>query len=973
MGWISKARRGLAQLGHNFVLQLCGILLVMGILPLLTNYVVSYQAAEQSILDTATRHNLEILGNQRDYLNLQTEQIEGLAANLGQVDEISRALVTMNGASGTSVYDQLATKARMGYLLSNYRNLKGLVSIDLFSLNGTQYHVGDSLNNADQRSDLRDQLVARTFNAKESVVWHGVEDNLYKHSSALKVLSASKLVMHPDSSWLKAEPVGVLFINYSTDYLHGHFSTVNLGQGAYMLVLDDQQRLIYHPDKNKIGTQVVREFSNLLQGSSGSFIQRLGDTDVLLSYTKIAAKNWHVISLVPKDTLLTPMARIKQVGSTMVLLSTLLIAAFVRLFAVRIVNPIGAISAGFEQFQKGLLTPRWRMVQPRRSLAQIGELVRWFNAFLDSMEKRAEADIRLRIAATAFESQEGMLVTNRERVILQVNSAFTAITGYSAAEAVGQNPRFLSSGRHKASFYRSMFEGVERTNSWQGEIWNQRKNGEVYPQWLTITAVRDADNEITHYVSTLTDITQRKAAEKEIENLAFYDSLTQLPNRRLLMDRLKQSLLASARSGHHAALMLLDLDKFKTVNDTLGHSKGDLLLLQVGQRLSQCVREGDTVARLGGDEFVVLLENLSSDTGSAAAQAEAVGLKILNRLNKPYNLSGTDCHNTSSIGVTLFANQQCALEELLKQADIALYQAKESGRNMLRFFDTAMQAKIMARANLEISLRQGLAEGQFLLHYQPQMDHHGALTGAEVLVRWQHPERGLVSPAEFIPLMEETGLIVPLGLWILETACHQLKRWEKHAATRHLSLAVNVSARQFHKASFAQEVLQVLQRTGADPCKLKLELTESVLVDDVEGMIAKMTQLKNQGVRFSLDDFGTGYSSLAQLRRLPLSQLKIDQSFVRDVLTDPNGATIARTIIALGQSMGLHVIAEGVETEGQHAFLRSHGCHAFQGYLFSRPLPLDGFERFLDSQTEAAAKNTVLATHPVAMEYDTVL
>ncbi len=954
MNLASETRRVLTHLGQNFALQLSGILLAMSILPLLTYYVVSYRATQQSILETATRHNLEILDNQRDYLSLQMEQVEALAANLGQVEEISRSLAAVNDPS-TSVYDSLVTKARIGYLLSNYRNLKGLVSIDLFSLNGTQYHVGDSLAMADQRLDLRGRMMARTFKDSESVVWHGVEDNVHKYSSARKVVAASKLVLRSDSSWLKAEPVGMLLINYSTDYLHEHFSTVKLGQGAYLLVLDDQQRLIYHPDKSKIGTAVASDFSRLLEGSSGSFIQRLGNADVLLSYAQIPDKKWYVISIVPKDTLLAPMTKIEHIGTIMLLLSVLLIAAFVRLFALRVINPIGAISAGFEQFQRGLLTPHWRMARPK-SLAPIGELVSWFNAFLDSMEKRAEADTRLRIAATAFESQEGMLVTDRHNVILQVNSAFTAITGYSAADVVGLTPRLLSSGRHDADFYRVMYEVLERTDSWKGEIWNRRKNGEPYPEWLTITAVRNSDNEVSHYVSTLTDITQRKAAEKEIESLAFYDSLTGLPNRRLLMDRLKQGLVASARSGRNGALMLLDLDKFKTVNDTLGHNIGDMLLQQVGQRLVKCVREGDTVARLGGDEFVVLLENLSSEPGGAAAQAEDIGHKILTTLNKPYDLAGVDCLNTPSIGVTLFANQQQPLEELLKQADIALYQAKDAGRNALRFFDTAMQAKIMARAALEFSLRQGLAQAQFLLHFQPQVDKNHAITGAEVLVRWQHPVRGLVSPAEFIPLAEETGLIVPLGLWVLETACRQLARWADQPARRHLFLAVNVSPRQFRQADFAQEVLQVLQRTGADPNKLKLELTESLLVDDVEGVIAKMALLKSQGVCFSLDDFGTGYSSLAHLKRLPLDQLKIDQSFVSDVLIDPNDATIARTVIALGQSMGLDVIAEGVETEGQHAFLREDGCDAFQGYLFSRPLSLDDFERFLDNQVEVVAK-----------------
>ena len=952
MSWFNgfaKAQLGLKRWRQNFVLQLSGILLAMSLLPLLTYYVVSYRATQQSILDTATHHNLEALGYQRNYLMLQMEQIEGLAANLGQIEEISHSLAAINGTaamSDTSIYDRLATKARIGYLLSNYRNLNGLVSIDLFSLNGINYHVGDSLTTEDQRADLREQLMARTFKAKESVVWHGVEDNVYKYSSAPKVLSASKLLMRSDSSWLKTEPVGMLLINYSTEYLHEHFSSVDLGQGAYFLVIDDQQRLIYHPEKKQIGTVVAPDFAQLLQGSSGSFLQRLGDIDVLLSYTQIPDKQWFVISIVPKDTLLTPMAQIGQVGSTMLLLNMLLIAVFIRLFAVRIVNPLAAISAGFEKFQQGLLAPQWRMAKPK-SLAQIGELVSWFNAFLDNMEKRAEADTRLRIAATAFEAQEGLLVTDERGVILQVNSAFTAMTGYTAEEAIGKSPPSLSAMRHNVDFYRALYQTIGRTDSWHGETWNRRKGGESYPAWLTITAVRNSDNEVSHYVATLTDITQRKAAEKEIENLAFYDSLTHLPNRRLLMDRLKQALLASARSGNHGALMMLDLDNFKTVNDTLGHNMGDLLLLQAGQRLGECVRKGDTVGRLGGDEFVVLLENLSSDIAIAATQAESIGHKILYNLGKSYDLDGTNCHNTPSIGITLFSNEPCALEEPLKQADIALYQAKEAGRNTLRFFDTAMHAAIMQRAELESSLREALARQQFLLHFQPQIDGEGRTIGAEVLVRWQHPVRGMVSPAEFIPLLEDTGLIIPLGLWVLETACFQLKRWEGHAVAGHLSLAVNVSPRQFHHADFVNEVLQVLERTGANPHQLKLELTESLLVEDVEGVIAKMALLKNQGVRFSLDDFGTGYSSLAHLKRLPLDQLKIDQSFVRDVLIDANDATIARTVIALGQSMGLDVIAEGVETEGQHAFLLAHGCHAFQGYLFSRPVPIGAFEQFL--------------------------
>ena len=439
---------------------------------------------------------------------------------------------------------------------------------------------------------------------------------------------------------------------------------------------------------------------------------------------------------------------------------------------------------------------------------------------------------------------------------------------------------------------------------------------------------------------------ERHVAEKAALSLAFYDPLTQLPNRRLLMDRLVQALASSARSGHPGALLLIDLDNFKTLNDTLGHDKGDLLLQQVGQRLVSCVREGDTVARLGGDEFVVMLEVLSENPVEAATQAEAVGAKIIATLNQPYQLTGHANRSTPSIGLTLFTGHQNSIDELLKQADLAMYQSKTAGRNTLRFFDQKMQAVATDRAALEADLREALLQQQFLLYYQPQVMGEGRLTGAEALVRWQHPQRGMVSPAEFIPLAEETGLILPLGHWVLETACAQLARWATRPETKHLTLAVNVSANQMHQADFVAQVLAVLDKTGANPQHLKLELTESLLVSNVESAIAKMAALKALGVGFSMDDFGTGYSSLSYLKRLPLDQLKIDRGFVRDILTDPNDAAIARMVIALAESMGLAVIAEGVEIEAQRNFLSCLGCHAYQGYLFSRPLPIDEFELF---------------------------
>jgi diguanylate cyclase (GGDEF)-like protein/PAS domain S-box-containing protein len=448
-------------------------------------------------------------------------------------------------------------------------------------------------------------------------------------------------------------------------------------------------------------------------------------------------------------------------------------------------------------------------------------------------------------------------------------------------------------------------------------------------------------------VGAIQDISERKAAAGEIEHLAFYDPLTGLPNRRLLMDRLRQAMASSTRSTRHGALLFLDLDNFKTLNDTLGHDIGDLLLQQVAERLITCVREGDTVARLGGDEFVIMLEDLSENLQDAANHTEVVGEKILATLNQPYRLANNTHHSTPSIGVTLFMDHQGTIDDLMKRADLAMYQAKAAGRNTLRFFDQEMQATVSTRAAMEADLREAVLKEQFVLYYQAQVDGTGRLTGVEALIRWQHPQRGMVSPIEFIPLAEETGVILPLGHWVLQTACAQLVTWSKQPAMAHLTIAVNVSARQLSLPNFVEEVLAVLAHHGADPRRLKLELTESLLVHDVEGVIAKMTALKAKGVGFSLDDFGTGYSSLSYLKRLPLDQLKIDQGFIRNILTDNNDAAIAKMVVALAESLGLEVIAEGVEFKDQSEFLAHQGCNAYQGYLFGRPLPIREFEASL--------------------------
>jgi len=565
-----------------------------------------------------------------------------------------------------------------------------------------------------------------------------------------------------------------------------------------------------------------------------------------------------------------------------------------------------------------------------------------------------QADSELRIAATAFESQEGMSITDASGKILRVNRAFSKITGYTPEEIIGKSPSFLKSGRHDATFYASMWDSLNRTGIWEGEIWNRRKNGEVYPEHLTITAVKNSEGAVTNYVSTITDITLTKASEDEIKHLAYYDPLTRLPNRRLLLDRLRQALASIARSGRVGALLFIDLDNFKTLNDTLGHDIGDILLQQVAKRLESCVREGDTVARLGGDEFVIMLEDLSKNSLEAAEQAESVGIKILSTLNQPYQLGTHEHHNTPSIGVTLFTDNSQSIDDLMKQADIAMYQSKKAGRNTLHFFDPKMQETIDTRANLERELHNALEKQQFQLFFQLQVSNKQEVgnyipTGAEVLIRWIHPERGVVSPAEFIPLAEESGLILPIGQWVLDTACAQIKAWENNAITQNLVLAVNVSAKQFRQPDFVSQLKETVKLHEISPTRLKLELTESLLLEDIEGTISIMNELNKIGFRFSLDDFGTGYSSLQYLKRLPLDQIKIDQSFVRDIVFDVNDRAIVKTIIAMAISLNLKYIAEGVETEEQRQLLFDMGCTHYQGYLYCKPMAIEPFEALLKS------------------------
>jgi len=553
-------------------------------------------------------------------------------------------------------------------------------------------------------------------------------------------------------------------------------------------------------------------------------------------------------------------------------------------------------------------------------------------------EHNAEEQIRL--AATTFETLEGITITDARAIVLKVNHAFTKITGYSEEESVGQHMSFLKSGRQDASFYAALWKELRETGRFEGEIWNRRKNGDVFPEWITITAVKDNNDVVTHYVGVFSDITAKKASEDEIRSLAFYDPLTNLPNRRLLLDRIQQEIIEAKRTHCFGVVIFLDLDRFKLLNDSLGHHVGDELLIQVSQRLKSVLRDGDTASRLGGDEFVVLLPQQGKTAESAADKAIYVAERIRVLLNKPYDINNVEHTFSCSLGVAVFPEDSDQESTILQQADTAMYLSKAKGKNCISFYHSSMQETADKRLLLENELRFAVNNQQLCLFYQPQVDELGRIVSAEALIRWIHPEKGLISPADFIPVAEESSLILSVGFWVVNEACRQISEWNILGQTLN-HIAINVSSRQFKQQDFVDEVSAAISKHGISANKLTLELTESIVAEDINDTIQKMNALKALGIKISIDDFGTGYSSLSYLKQLPIDQLKIDQSFVKDINIDPENTIIVETIINMANNLGLNVIAEGVETKEQAQFLKQKGCNSYQGYYYGRPMPAE--------------------------------
>ncbi|WP_454457080.1 bifunctional diguanylate cyclase/phosphodiesterase [Thauera phenylacetica] len=637
--------------------------------------------------------------------------------------------------------------------------------------------------------------------------------------------------------------------------------------------------------------------------------------------------------------LLLHLGLVAAIALVSALLARFYIYRLVEVWAARVRGAIDQIAAGRRDARIG----------PPTGVVELDALSAGIERMAVDIGKR-EAELQ-RLSMVIEQSPESIVMTDTAGSILYVNAAFQRITGYAREEVLGRNPRILNGGLTPRATYEQMWATLLAGEVWRGEFHNLRKDGSSYLELATIAPIKDAGGVVTHYVAVKEDITQRKQSEALLHRLAYFDALTELPNRALLHDRIAQAIRSGARRESFGMLMLVDIDRFRQLNDTLGHAAGDRLLREVAARLRANVREEDTVARHGDDDFAVLVERIGETEADALGHAEHIARKLQHALQQPFVLGGKEGDRhfaTLSIGISLFHDGVSSLESLLKQAEVALYRAKQDGRDVVRFFNPEMQAVVDAHARLEARMREALEANAFRLFFQPQVNRRGVVIGAEALLRWPLDGGAMVSPAEFIPLAEDTGHIVRLGLWVLRSACAQLARWQMNESTRHLKIAVNVSARQFHQPDFVASVKDTVRAAAIDPCRLELELTESAILSDVDETIRRMNELRALGIRFALDDFGTGYSSLSYLKRLPFDQLKIDQSFVRDMAEDESSEAIVLAILSLSHALGLEVVAEGVEMPEQRDFLRQHGCDAFQGYLFGKPLPMEAWGDFLE-------------------------
>jgi diguanylate cyclase (GGDEF)-like protein/PAS domain S-box-containing protein len=753
----------------------------------------------------------------------------------------------------------------------------------------------------------------------------------------------------------KGEIVAVLagYTSLSDQTLFGNLEKMTVGSAGYFAIDDPKHQVIVSSsDPRRMGTLaplakpgVNAMLDRFLAGYEGTGIAvNSRGVETLTSGKRIPTTGWIVQAVMPTAEAFAPVRNLRTTSFSLAAVISLLVALLAWVIVRRSFRPI-------DQATEAILAMTDDKALPVAASNEVGRLLESFNRLV-AQRNLAEENTR-RLATVFVSSNEAILITDAQNRIIEANPAFSRMTGYDPQEVLGKDPKILSAGRTPIEVYREMWADLDEKGNWQGELWDRRKTGEAYPKWLSISVVRDSGGNVANYIGSFIDITERKASEEKIRHLAYHDVLTNLPNRLSLYERLEQALHFARRHRTQLALMLIDLDHFKNINDTLGHHAGDELLIEVAQRIAASLRESDIVARLGGDEFVVVVPDLTPDDVARIAE------NIVRTVSEPYWILGHELTTSPSIGICLFPDNAVKIEDLLRSADIAMYHAKTHGRGSYQFFSEEMDVRTRERQAMESDLRSAIEERQFELHYQPQLDlRSGRISGVEALVRWRHPQRGMVSPMEFIPLAEELGLINPLGDWILDEACRQLAAW-RAGGLLDLCMSINLSARQFLDHGLPERIHEVLERTGLPAGMVDLEITESASMESPVDAVALMRRLTVLGVSLSIDDFGTGYSSLAYLKLFPIHTLKIDRSFVKDIETDPNDAGICDVTVLLAHKLGLEVVAEGVETDEQLTFLRSIGCERIQGYWLSKPLPANEAEQFIRNRAQMREIGTV--------------
>lgn len=738
------------------------------------------------------------------------------------------------------------------------------------------------------------------------------------------------------------------------------------GESGYAFIMDGAGKMIIHPRltgnvldrKDADGNFLFRDILGVRNGMFEYSWQDPGQDApqkqvVLFRY--IPELDWIVASSSYLDEVYAPLSRLRTVLLAMGVMTFLLILPMAYYLGAKFARPIVQLAARMSEADKGDLSVRASI----KSHGEMAELATHFNHYMariseyreeleNEIEERRKAEQQLQLFAMVFENAlEGISITDEHGDIIAVNPAFTAITGYEAHEVLGSNPRMLKSDRHDLTFYRDMWEALKRDGAWHGEIWNRRKDGESYPEILSISSVRDRNGEPTNYVAVFHDISDIKLKDKQLEYQAYHDALTGLPNRVLAQDRLSVAIAHAKRESSRVVVLSLDLDNFKKINDSLGHSLGDALIQEVAERLKNQFRDADTVARLGGDEFLILLEHVEDER-------EAVDLaeRVLRSFDEPFSVNGHEAQITTSVGVTMYPDDGVDPETLTRNADMAMYQSKAKGKNAYFLFTQEVNARISRRLGMEKDMRRALKGGEFSVYFQPQIDlKSGMVTSMEALLRWNKGNGAVVSPADFIPLAEETGLIVPLGEFVLETSCKAMQLFDG-VGYSDIRVSVNLSPIQFEQEKLVDMVVSNLERNGVDPNKLELEITESTLMTDIDQSINKLNQLMKHGISVAIDDFGTGHSSLYYLKNLPINVLKIDRSFVNDITTDASDAQIVKAIVLMAHSLGLSTVAEGVETVEQLQLLQSFECEMVQGFYYSKPLPLEEVIPYLKNQRE---------------------